>query len=177
MGVEWLGTHCETSKVSVTQALCRADIRLELRLQDRWFLLLSFLLRSRLSSVAVNAAVDYILCADHSSSSRPVCRLSTDEDGFAHNKFWVTDRAGQQLRQSAADLTAERLGDYLVYCTPSKKVQPVFQACYPVFICIHCTVGTSRQPVICTMQHCGSAMAAGHTKICYASCLRCHSQR
>ena len=75
-----------------------------------------------------------MLCADLSRSSRPACRLNTDEDGFAHNKFWVTDRAGQRLRQSAADLTAERLGDYLVYCTPSRKVQPAPQACYPLFI-------------------------------------------
>jgi len=48
-------------------------------------------------------------------------RLKTDEDGFAHNQFWVTDRAGMPLKQSAAELTAERMGDFLVYCTPSRK--------------------------------------------------------
>jgi hypothetical protein len=50
-------------------------------------------------------------------------RLKTDEDGFAHNQFWVTDRAGKPLKQSAAELTAERMGDFLVYCTPSRKVE------------------------------------------------------
>ena len=49
-------------------------------------------------------------------------RLKTDEEGIAYNSFWVTDRAGLQLKKAAADLTSERMGDFLVYCTPSRKV-------------------------------------------------------
>jgi len=48
-------------------------------------------------------------------------KLKTDEEGFAYNQFWVTDRAGKPLKRSAAELTAERMGDFLVYCTPSRK--------------------------------------------------------
>ena len=51
-----------------------------------------------------------------------LCRLKTDDEGIAYNSFWVTDRAGLQLKKAAADLTAERMGDFLVYCTPSRKV-------------------------------------------------------
>ena len=52
--------------------------------------------------------------------------MKTDEEGFAYNQFWVTDRAGNSLKRSAAELTAERMGDFITYCTPSRKVPHPF---------------------------------------------------
>jgi hypothetical protein len=50
--------------------------------------------------------------------------LKTNEDGIAHNTFWVTNRRGRKLSQKRAEFLAERLGDYITYCTPDNKVHP-----------------------------------------------------
>ena len=58
----------------------------------------------------------------HIATVFTACRLITDSEGFVKNQFWVVDRADRPLSKKAADLTAERLGDFIVYCTPSSKV-------------------------------------------------------
>ena len=42
---------------------------------------------------------------------------------MAKNTFWVTDRRGNKLSKYHADMLAERVGDFVVYCTPDKKVR------------------------------------------------------
>ena len=51
-------------------------------------------------------------------------RLSTDDEGIAKNTLWVTDRRGNKLSNFQAELLAERIGDFVVYCTPDSKVSP-----------------------------------------------------
>jgi hypothetical protein len=48
--------------------------------------------------------------------------LTTDDESIAHNTFWLTDSKGRKLKQKRAELMAERLGDYITYCTPDDKV-------------------------------------------------------
>ncbi len=36
--------------------------------------------------------------------------LVTDEEGYARNSFWITDRRGRKLSSHNADLLAERVG-------------------------------------------------------------------
>ena len=60
----------------------------------------------------------------HVLTNRMRCRLKTDPDGMAKNTFWVTDRRGNKLSNYHADLLAERVGDFVVYCTPDKKARP-----------------------------------------------------
>ena len=50
-------------------------------------------------------------------------RLSTDDEGIAKNTLWVTDRRGRKLSNFQAELLAERIGDFVVYCTPDSKVR------------------------------------------------------
>ena len=50
-------------------------------------------------------------------------RLMTDEDGMARNAFWITDRRGNKLSNYHADMLAERVGDFVVYCTPDQKAR------------------------------------------------------
>lgn len=50
------------------------------------------------------------------------CRLLTDKDGIARNVFWITTDGGRKLDNARADLVAERVGDYVVYCTPDRNV-------------------------------------------------------
>lgn len=49
-------------------------------------------------------------------------RLTTDDDGFAHNRFWVVYRNGSKLSNNQAELLAERVGDFVVYCTPNRQM-------------------------------------------------------
>ena len=49
-------------------------------------------------------------------------RLSTDDEGIAQNTLWVTDRRGRKLSNFHAEMLAERIGDFVVYCTPDAKV-------------------------------------------------------
>ena len=49
-------------------------------------------------------------------------RLSTDDEGIAQNTLWVTDRRGRKLSNFQAEMLAERIGDFVVYCTPDSKV-------------------------------------------------------
>ena len=62
-------------------------------------------------------------CAISMSSEGPSwgCRLLTDADGIARNTFWLTDTAGKKLDTVTAELVAERVGDFVVYCTPSSR--------------------------------------------------------
>lgn len=53
-------------------------------------------------------------------------RLSTDEEGIAKNTLWVADRRGNKLSNFHAEMLAERIGDFVVYCTPDTKVTPAF---------------------------------------------------
>lgn len=46
--------------------------------------------------------------------------VDTSPDGIATNKFWVVNRKRQKLSPRAAELLAERISDYVRYCTPSK---------------------------------------------------------
>ena len=54
-------------------------------------------------------------------------RLSTDDEGIAKNTLWVTDRRGNKLSNFQAELLAERIGDFVVYCTPDSKVSPSYE--------------------------------------------------
>eukprot|EP00884_Botryococcus_braunii_P008343 jgi/Botrbrau1/1750/Bobra.0217s0008.1 len=47
--------------------------------------------------------------------------LQTDDDGIAHNTFWLTNSWGGKLSQKRAEFLVERLGDYITYCTPDDK--------------------------------------------------------
>lgn len=49
-------------------------------------------------------------------------RLLTGDDGMAKNTLWVTDRRGNKLSNFHAEMLAERIGDFVVYCTPDSKV-------------------------------------------------------
>lgn len=52
--------------------------------------------------------------------------LKTDTEGMARNTFWVTDSRGRKLNQLRADLVAERLSDFITYCTPDEQVRNAF---------------------------------------------------
>ncbi|KAK9821466.1 hypothetical protein WJX81_006037 [Elliptochloris bilobata] len=54
-------------------------------------------------------------------------RLVTDNEGYAKNRFWLTDRRGRKLSNQNADLLAERVGDFVVYCTPDRKTMQAKQ--------------------------------------------------
>lgn len=47
-------------------------------------------------------------------------RLKTEKDGIAHNIFWITTDGGRKLDNNRAELVAERVGDFVVYCTPNQ---------------------------------------------------------
>jgi hypothetical protein len=49
-------------------------------------------------------------------------RLTTDDEGIAKNMFWITDRRGNKLSKFHAEMLAERVADFVVYCTPDQKV-------------------------------------------------------
>ena len=44
--------------------------------------------------------------------------LSTSPDGVAHNTFWLSSRSGKKLSDTAAELLAERVREFLSYCSP-----------------------------------------------------------
>ena len=48
--------------------------------------------------------------AHHFSTHWLACRLVTDEEGYAKNRFWLTDRRGRKLSSHNADMLAERVG-------------------------------------------------------------------
>ena len=41
---------------------------------------------------------------------------------MAKNVFWITDRRGNKLSNFHARMLQERVGDFVVYCTPDNKV-------------------------------------------------------
>lgn len=47
-------------------------------------------------------------------------RLKTEKDGIANNVFWITTDGGRKLDLARAELVAERVGDFVVYCTPNQ---------------------------------------------------------
>lgn len=56
-------------------------------------------------------------------------RLTTDDEGMAKNVFWITDRRGNKLSNFHARMLQERVGDFVVYCTPDSKVPLDHTAC------------------------------------------------
>ena len=74
-------------------------------------------------------------------------RLSTDDEGTAQNTLWVTDRRGRKLSNFHAELLAERIGDFVVYCTPDAKVsstsmpQPADERSH--LLLVHCELHAS----------------------------------
>lgn len=47
-------------------------------------------------------------------------RLKTQKDGTANNTFWITTDGGRKLDLKRAELVAERVGDFVIYCTPNQ---------------------------------------------------------
>jgi hypothetical protein len=47
-------------------------------------------------------------------------RLKTQKDGIANNTFWITTDGGRKLDLKRAELVAERVGDFVIYCTPNQ---------------------------------------------------------
>ena len=39
-----------------------------------------------------------------------------------HNSFWLQDVKGRKLSDAQAELVAERLQDFVVYCTPNDAI-------------------------------------------------------
>ena len=48
-------------------------------------------------------------------------RLTTGEDGWAKNEFWVTTEAGSKLSDRRAQAASERLAEFVTYCTPPPR--------------------------------------------------------
>lgn len=46
--------------------------------------------------------------------------LKTDKSGMANNTFWITTDGGRKLDSKRAELVAERIGDFVIYCTPNQ---------------------------------------------------------
>ncbi|KAL4443918.1 hypothetical protein ABPG75_011655 [Micractinium tetrahymenae] len=44
--------------------------------------------------------------------------VRTSTDGQAYNTFWLTNRSGEKLDDAAAELLAERVRDFVMYCSP-----------------------------------------------------------
>lgn len=44
--------------------------------------------------------------------------LKTDDEGMAHDVFWVTDLRGRKLSEAAAADAADRLEEFVSYCAP-----------------------------------------------------------
>lgn len=50
-------------------------------------------------------------------------------EGQAHNTFWLTNRAGEKLGDSAAELLAERVRDFVMYCSPDDSYRSKTDFC------------------------------------------------
>lgn len=50
-------------------------------------------------------------------------RLTTGEDGWARNEFWVTTESGRKLSDARAASASERLAEFVTYCTPPPRRQ------------------------------------------------------
>ena len=48
-------------------------------------------------------------------------RLTTGDDGWAKNEFWVTTEAGAKLSDKRAQSVSERLAEFVTYCTPPHR--------------------------------------------------------
>lgn len=48
--------------------------------------------------------------------------IRTRPNGTAINSFWVTDRSGKKLSDDDAERLADRVKDYLVYCSPKSNI-------------------------------------------------------
>ena len=47
--------------------------------------------------------------------------LSTSADGVARNTFWLSTRAGAKLSDAGAERAAERVDEYVAYCSPVRR--------------------------------------------------------
>ena len=79
-------------------------------------------------------------------------RLSTDEEGIAKNTLWVTDRRGNKLSNFHAEMLAERIGDFVVYCTPDSKVTPALTF-HPLIFMLSLLTGSVYLTCSSRMQH------------------------
>jgi len=48
-------------------------------------------------------------------------KLTTSEDGWARNEFWVTTESGKKLSDTRAASASERLAEFVTYCTPPPR--------------------------------------------------------
>ncbi|KFM22880.1 putative protein phosphatase 2C 11 [Auxenochlorella protothecoides] len=49
--------------------------------------------------------------------------VSTDAEGIAHNTFWLTSLSGNKLKDKTAEMLADQVRDYLMYCTHQSDVK------------------------------------------------------
>lgn len=55
--------------------------------------------------------------------------VRTSKDGQAHNTFWLTNRSGEKLEDSVADQLAERVRDFVMYCSPDEGARERTEFC------------------------------------------------
>ncbi|KAI3423829.1 hypothetical protein D9Q98_009665 [Chlorella vulgaris] len=55
--------------------------------------------------------------------------VRTSEDGIAHNTFWLTCRGGEKLEDEEAELLAERVRDFVMYCSPDESASRKTEFC------------------------------------------------
>lgn len=55
--------------------------------------------------------------------------VRTSEDGIARNTFWLTSRAGAKLSDAAAESLAERVRDFVTYCSPDESAARKTEFC------------------------------------------------
>lgn len=53
--------------------------------------------------------------------------VRTTPEGMAHNCFWLTGRSGRKLRDDTAAMLADRVRDYVMYCTPPPEMDSVME--------------------------------------------------
>ena len=65
------------------------------------------------------------------------------------NSFWLQDVKGRKLKDAQAALVAERLQDFVVYCTPNDAIMQESRfTSGPVTISAHSAVPTRISPVL-----------------------------
>lgn len=55
--------------------------------------------------------------------------VRTSPEGQAHNIFWLTNRSGEKLSDAAAELLAERVRDFVTYCSPDDDAREKTEFC------------------------------------------------
>ncbi|KAK9801981.1 hypothetical protein WJX73_005969 [Symbiochloris irregularis] len=99
------GDYCLPGEVSVDNESCAEATILSVEVKDYPGLL-------RVVAWVLNG-LDYLV---------QNARLTSDDEGYAHNRFWVVQLNGKKLSNKAAALLAERVGDFVVYCTPNRRM-------------------------------------------------------